>query len=98
MKIQHFKKRLPSHGDERTVSWFAWFPVHIRMADSRSDLQSEERWLERVTVRQEYDRLDTGFVSTVKWILSGGTYEGGVWKNKGFVDEMIETIEKLKEL
>ena len=36
----------PKIGDIRVRSWFAFFPVHIG---------NEVRWLERVTVREQYD-------------------------------------------
>jgi len=35
----------PEDGDRRTRSWFAWWPVTIG---------TQTRWLETVTVREEY--------------------------------------------
>tara|TARA_Y100000034_G_scaffold8165_1_gene8908 strand:+ start:505 stop:702 length:198 start_codon:yes stop_codon:yes gene_type:complete len=42
------KWKLPKLGDRRTRTWFAWFPVTINF---------ERRWLEEVTVIQQYKEM-----------------------------------------
>lgn len=41
------KWKMDTHGDERTRSFFAWFPVC-------ADKENEARWLERVRVRERF--------------------------------------------
>ncbi len=55
------RKTLPKYGARRIRSWFAWSAVRI---------DHEERWLERVTVDEEFVR--------------GGV--GDFWQKRRFVD------------
>lgn len=41
----------PCIGDKRTITYFAWFPI---------ELAREVRWLERVSVCQEYAQTSRG--------------------------------------
>lgn len=60
----------PSLGEGRVKSWFALLPVRIGY---------ETRWLERVTVRQEYARFCYGN-------KSGGHNYRNEWSNEEFLN------------
>lgn len=65
--------KIPQVGDCRTRRWFALFPTTVYISDSKK----ETRWLQWVTVKQEYVE---GFV---------GVNEAPVyfWSNEGFIDD-----------
>ncbi len=97
MRSSTVVKLKPREGDRRIAEWFAWLPVSV---EQHGQLQPgvakivHRRWLERVTMRQEYTII---LSSRILMILTLG-FCGDVrrsWKNIEFVDE---TIEKLKEL
>lgn len=61
-----WKSKEPAHwGDYREITKFAWFPI---------TLNSETRWLEKVTLHQTYERA--GWLSLTEWY----------WKSHSFVD------------
>ena len=45
-------KTIPSYGDQRIITKFAWFPIEIKR---------EVRWLERVTILQMYENDWDGY-------------------------------------
>ncbi len=65
-------------GDRRTRSWFAWFPAVVNTRETH-----ETRWLERVTVEQEYIIVEKG----------ANKYED--WKNVRFADAVLDTLRDL---
>ena len=60
-----FGSRVYHTGDTRTITYFAWLPVCIVKKNFKFEDGSEFeecRWLERVTVKQERQTYDSGWV------------------------------------
>jgi hypothetical protein len=66
-----FQKRIPKQFEKRTRTFFAFFPVTIYHGPRENHIR-DTRWLERVTVEEEY------------WCLS---FVSPHWKLLSFVDE-----------
>jgi len=63
-------KIIPQVGEKRIKRWFAWFPV-----TTENYHVSETRWLEWVTVEQNYEGISRNY---------GIVY---YWANSSFVEE-----------
>ena len=65
-----FKTQNPQPGDVRTITYFAWTPALVATTKNGHPFVDETRWLETVTIRQQ-------------WAYGNDGYE---WVNREFID------------
>lgn len=69
-------KSKPEYGDIRIFTYFAWIPVCCYRFKVSKEYLKEIRWLEKVTVKQEYIKSDDKYLLEI--------LRGDRWVNRQF--------------